>query len=160
MKHATKANHRQLAVYSVMVLAAAFCLVSGCDTSDSRHLVPVSGVVSWQGEPLTRGRVLFIPGGSAQASGELAPRFATGTIDSEGGFRMTSFRLHDGVVPGAYSVVIDDDLPPSAETGRPKPEDVGPLPKKYASEQTSELVITVEDTSESRVISFALPSEE
>lgn len=92
-------------------------------------------------------------------AGQTSPRFASGTIDAEGRYRMTSFRLHDGVIPGTYRVVIDDDLPPSPETGRPLPEDIGPLPEEYANERTSKLEVVVEDAADSQIISFMLPAE-
>jgi hypothetical protein len=70
-------------------------LGSGC----GGKLVPVQGVVLFDGKPLPRAGVLFIAEGSEG-------RDANGFTDGNGVFRLTTFRPGDGVLPGTYKVVI------------------------------------------------------
>jgi hypothetical protein len=121
---------------------------------------PVSGTVTYNGEPVVGAKVVFIPkeGGSRNASG---------TTDSQGRYQLTTFEKNDGAVPGAYSVSISEtagaeDLggisaeDPSAaygeameavaggEMGAGETAEEGGIPAKYADPNKSGLEMTVE----------------
>jgi hypothetical protein len=69
----------------------------GC--SDGRpKRVPVAGRVLIDGKPLTTGSVFFIPAND---------RAATGQIDSEGRFKLTTFEENDGCVCGKHRVTVN-----------------------------------------------------
>ncbi|QDT68948.1 hypothetical protein MalM25_18740 [Planctomycetes bacterium MalM25] len=79
---------------SLMVLAAT-TLIAGCNDSGLRQ---VEGVVTIAGEPLTTGRIEFVP--------EVGRR-ATGNIQSNGSFKLMTFKPGDGAKIGDYKVLIE-----------------------------------------------------
>lgn len=122
------------------------CLLSlplaGCGGEDNGTLVPVSGTVTYNGSPLTKGEIQFIP---AQASGA---RGAQGAIGEDGRYALSSYGLNDGAHPGKYNVTIiarGEDLPiPKKKKGQMMEEDMqgsGKLliPKKYGVAKDSGL---------------------
>jgi hypothetical protein len=134
---------------------ALLCLALGGCGPDRPNMAPVSGVVTYQGQPVVGARVVF--------HNDLAPRAATGTTDQEGKFRLTTFENFDGAVPGEHVVTISklqadaavssasaDD--PSAAygqgmmaaaSGNMEAIQKNELPAKYADPKTSELTRTV-----------------
>ena len=77
-------------------LAACLASVSGC--SDGRpKRVKVSGTVTIDGQPLTRGNVKFVPSGGRPSSGKL---------DEQGRFTLTCYDGNDGAIPGRHRVQI------------------------------------------------------
>src|SRR4051812_7091247 len=82
------------------LLCLAFAMLGGCGKNqDARpRRVPVSGTVVRQGQPVPEATVLFEP-----SSGTTA---AVGQTDSNGRYRLTTFELNDGAVPGDYKVAI------------------------------------------------------
>jgi dipeptidyl aminopeptidase/acylaminoacyl peptidase len=64
-------------------------------------LFPVSGVVTFKGEPLAAGRIVLHPV-------DLKGQRASGVI-RDGRYRITTARGHDGALPGTYKVTIDSD---------------------------------------------------
>jgi hypothetical protein len=78
--------------------------LAGCGGS---RTTPVAGVVLLDGKPLADASIQFVPQGSG--------RDATGQTDKNGQFVMSTFKPRDGVVRGAYKVVIS----PPAGTADP-----------------------------------------
>ncbi len=103
--------------------------ILGCGPSRPTR-VPISGKVLLDGKPLTSGSVRVIP---AKA------RMASGQIDAQGNFRLTTFDANDGCVLGKHPVEV---------FGR---EALGPgqirhlIPVKYQTAGTSGLTIDVTD---------------
>ena len=98
------------------LLAWLACLsIAGCGEG-LPETVPVRGRVSWRNEPLTEGTVVFHP----HAIDEGRPGApATGKLQADGSFVLTTFRNADGAVPGAYRVTVhsyESDLPRSTTT--------------------------------------------
>ncbi len=103
----------------------------GCGPGDG--LVPVTGEVTYQGEPLESGRVTFISPHSRQANGDIE----NGKI-----VNITTKKTNDGLAPGEYQVTItaldrsekyrDTMVPPSL------------IPRKYADYQSSGLNATIQ----------------
>lgn len=122
------------------VLAAvwtpALLLCIGCGGGDD--LAPVDGMVRLNGEPLTRGIVTFTPE---------AGRSASGTINSDGTFRLGTYDERDGALVGTHGVSITAT---EASSGRPNfdsdrvtpPKDLS-VPPRYASAETSGLTFEV-----------------
>ncbi len=139
----------------------AFCaaLVIGCSGGGGPQTAPVSGTVTYDGQPVAGVKVVFIPkeGGSRNASG---------VTDAQGRFQLTMFEENDGAVPGEYSVSISEatgaDLgdisaeDPSAaygdameaaatgEMGADASEEEAKIPAKYGDPAKSGLDRTVE----------------
>jgi hypothetical protein len=77
----------------LVLLAAMACGGSG-------KPIKVSGRVLLDGKPLPGATVTFTP---AEGKGNIA----AGRTDADGGFRLTTFNVDDGAVPGEYKITID-----------------------------------------------------
>lgn len=101
-------DHRAVMLAALILpLGAGF----GCDGTPEAAAklsttVPVSGVVTYKGNPLTRGTVVFEPD---------AGRPAHGAIQPDGHYTLSTFKDGDGAVEGAHRVSISGlnrkDLP-------------------------------------------------
>lgn len=107
-------------------LAAACLGLTSC--SDGPKVVPVSGYVTIDGQPLAYGHVQVIPAGSRPASGRL---------DGSGRFTLTTTSPNDGCAVGTHPVVIlaGESLTPETTKWH--------APQKYADVKTSELTVTI-----------------
>lgn len=73
--------------------------ILGCGESvETPDTFPVSGAVTYNGDPVVGARVAF------QAEG--APRVAEGVTNAEGKFQLTTFELNDGAVPGEHKITV------------------------------------------------------
>lgn len=110
-----------------LLLVVLFCLPTlGCYSRPRR--VPVAGIVTLDGEPLTMGDVRFVPGDA---------RAAHGTIGPDGRFRLTTFEEGDGCVVGSHTVevIARQTLSPTAIRHL--------VPPQYGSAATSDLVVEI-----------------
>ena len=127
-----------LVLHGVMLLAlAGLCAAAGC----SRRLptAAVQGKVLYQGQPLRFGSVLF-----QSAAGPPA----TGIIQPDGTFQLSTYGKNDGAVIGKHQVQItcyesqDPQARPAAsegESGRGR----SLIPEKYSSYTTSGIQVEV-----------------
>ena len=126
-------------------LVLATVLASGCGRGPTT--VPVRGEVYFNGQPMKDGIVVYVPNDSAAA------RQASGRIQSDGSFVLTTFKNGDGVVPGDYSIVVYAYEPrPGEPKTRAEHEAVAKagglkrgfvIPEKYVNPKTSGLSDTV-----------------
>ena len=95
----------------------------GCDRSSTQGAatLPVKGTVTLNGKPLTKGHVIFEPDGAGKE--------ATGDIQPDGSFVLTTYQKDDGAVIGNHRVSI--------MTTEKK------VPTKYGSVNTSKLEVEV-----------------
>jgi hypothetical protein len=110
----------------------AAIVAAGCARSDHPKTYPVTGKVTYRGQPITSGMVMLTPVDGGHA--------ATGNLNRDGTFRLTTFEKHDGAVPGKYHVTVQAF--PADGAGLPGAEFAGkapPLPPKYASAESSGL---------------------
>ncbi len=122
-----------LCVSERFTFASAFLIVAiaaliGCDRGP--RIVPVSGQVLIDGQPLTTGFVRFIPTGHRPAYGE---------IDKQGRFRLTTGIDYefDGCVVGTHQVeVVAKEFPNETSTRFL-------VPKKYADLSTSDVSVEI-----------------
>ena len=112
-------------------LLAAVC--SGCSQSDT---VPVTGVVTLNGQPAAQAEVLFNP---------KTGRMASGITDDQGHFALSTAKPNDGALPGDYTVTLFEYYPPDKPPKMPPPGQALPsrFPPKYADPATSPLNATV-----------------
>jgi hypothetical protein len=136
------------------VLALVVAVVMGCNGGSRDGVVPVSGRVTYDGKPVTEGRVIFYPVDDR--------RMAMGPIDGKGYYVLTTFKDNDGAYPGKHVVVIDavrevGAAPASIdeEVGSAAPTIVRLVPEKYADPRTSDLEAEVQDRD--NTIDFAIP---
>lgn len=108
--------------------------VAGCNGSDHYH---VNGTVTLDGDPVTAGRVLFVPTESG--------RTAVGAIQSDGSFSLTT----DGVTgarAGHYQVAVRP--PGSAVSEESMPVAIeSNIPTRYGNVATSDLTCVVDSSS-------------
>src|SRR5262245_26433679 len=87
----------------VLALGVALGAMAGCNSSGPQ-MVRIRGVVNYKGVPLTnvsQGIVSYLP----KAAGTGA-REASGRIQPDGSFVMTTFQKEDGVVVGEYDITV------------------------------------------------------
>ena len=125
----------------VLVVLAGAILAAGCGGPDRPATVPVTGKVTYRGQPVLEATVVFQP-----ESG----RPATGMTDESGRFWLSTFEAGDGAIPGPHTVTIhphggDDveEMPNPGEPLRPRAAS-SPIPARYADVQTSELSVAVD----------------
>jgi hypothetical protein len=71
----------------------------GRGSTGSKNLVRVKGKVTYKGQPVTKGSVVFEPEGYG--------RRAKGLIQSDGSYALSTFAEGEGVVAGAHRVMIN-----------------------------------------------------
>lgn len=146
----------------VVTAAGALCLFAAGCGDQGLNTVPVSGTITWNGEPLScgpksPGTVTFQP--TSGASG----RLAVGNIDDSGEYQLTTFKPGDGVAPGEYQVhvnvmriLVASDLSPGASLAEKIGKRERVLPDKYYNGQKSGLTATIKEADDARTIDFDL----
>ena len=121
---------------ALIMLAAAVLALAGCGSNQLKTAV-VRGTVTYKGKPVPNGTISFVPTSGPSATGEIQP---------DGSYVLTTYRKGDGAVLGQHTVVIvamqdmSDRLP---EARQPLPPPIVPL--KYTSLATSDLRAEVHD---------------
>jgi hypothetical protein len=75
------------------------CWGCGSGSAVPPTLIPVKGKVTYKGQPVTKGVVRFEPDGGFG-------RMATGQLQSDGTFELSTLKPGDGVVPGVHRVTL------------------------------------------------------
>jgi hypothetical protein len=114
----------------------AIAVLSGC--SDGRpERVPVSGKVLIDGQPLETGNIRVYAAANRAASGKIEP---------DGSFKLSTYEFGDGVVPGTHMVSVTASKLLNPKTVR------WLAPKKFSDASTSGLTLEVtEPTSEAQI---------
>jgi hypothetical protein len=113
---------------TLLTLAGAF----GCG---GRKLYPVQGRVLFpDGTPLTGGWVVFEP---VEPAADVSVR---GRIQTDGSFRLGTFRDDDGALVGRYRALVVPPLPPKLDERHPPPP---PIHARFRSFDTSALEFVV-----------------
>lgn len=147
---------KRAALGGSLVLAFSAAVLVGCGTDASRpKLGRVSGKVTYNGQPVTKGIVSFVPrGGPGAETGQSA----TGEIGSDGSYTLTTFENGDGAVLGEHTVLVmaREEDPAIKGHGMPIPNAKGKItikpakslvPEKYATAANSPLRYTVKEGS-------------
>lgn len=131
---------------SLLLTAAGCFLAAGCGGRDGPAVVPVSGRLTMNGEPLTGVRIRFFPD-TAHTQGVTA--FAD--TNEEGRFEITTQKPADGIVPGQYLVDVNMPSPVAPPPPGTKAWDLSSkqvessnIPEKYQDSKTSELSFNIE----------------
>ena len=127
-------------------------LVMACGCSGRPSPVPISGVVTLDGQPVANAGVLFCP----IAEGPVA----SGATDAKGNFKMATLNK-SGVLPGKYGVaIIKKEFAGNGGAGilgTPQPNRIKWIvPEKFSTPETSGLLAEV--NSSSREFNFAISS--
>lgn len=79
----------------------------GCGSGGKQlDVVPVSGKITYKGQPVDKAIVTFTT--------EASPRTAVGTTDAQGDFKLTTINTNDGAVAGEHLITIAKMPDPSA----------------------------------------------
>jgi hypothetical protein len=128
------------------LVLALYLLASGCAPSNPLGAVPVTGKVTYKGQPVEGATVSFIPEGDA--------RPATAITAAGGVYRLMTLDT-PGAMPGPYTVVVrKTEIPPDTAQGvsmedavklnnRPPPPLKELLPAKYGDATKSPLKFEV-----------------
>jgi predicted small lipoprotein YifL len=143
-------------------LAIALCVLIGCG-QQGPTVVPASGVVTYEGEPVEGARVMFHPQGEGARS-------SYGTTDASGRFKLSTFGMNDGALLGKHVVTVSKVEMPDEATkidvealkkggyagggmpgyekmmgvgGAEKVEVEQQIPEKYADRKTSGIEVEV-----------------
>lgn len=116
------------------VVLAALGASTGCGNSSGLDLAPVTGTVTYQGERLAKGNVVFTP-----AQGTTGP-IAVGVISPDGTFAMRSGE-HEGAVVGSHHVTVHcrRDLTEAEVKARVLIVPDSLIPEKYSKQDQSPL---------------------
>jgi len=129
-----------------MRLFNLLCLVSlglmfgsGCFGKQGIETAPASGVVTYNGQPLAYGRVSFRPEAGSPATGEIQP---------DGSFSLSTYGNSDGAIVGTHQVaVVATEVDAGVTNATPANTEMkvakSMIPKKYTSFSTSELTVEV-----------------
>ena len=116
-------------------LAALLIFIGGCGGKSNLH--PVTGQVLLNDQPVQGAKVILQPAGEVNA----AATNPAGTTDAEGKFTLNTYPDGDGAPPGDYVACVI--VAPGAEVSAGGVR-VTSLPNKYASRETSGLVVKVQ----------------
>lgn len=133
------------------VILGAVAVLAGCGGgSKGPETVSVKGVVKYQGKPVPKLSVAFIPD-----EGMLA----YGTTDSNGQFSLMTNKEGDGAKVGTYKVAISfvpDEIPEMPGFPGSEKKVTSPIPEKYADAETSGLTKTVDKDASKNNFTFEL----
>jgi hypothetical protein len=114
----------------IAVLVCAMMCLGGCGGSDRPKTIPISGKVMIDGQPPREGGKLYFT--ATKVAEGYPKRPASGTFTADGKYRVMSWTLDDGLVPGHYAIsVIPVDAKKTA------------IPAKYQQSNTSGLEVDV-----------------
>jgi hypothetical protein len=135
-------------------VAVAIVTVSGCSGVKTPPVGQVGGIVTLDGQPLTKGQVQFLPDSSKGTKG----RMAVGLIGTDGRFALTAFKPGDGALVGFHKVVIicEEDMP-AFDPKSPPPPPKSLIPIRYTDAKTSGLTAEVKAAAKND-FTFALES--
>jgi hypothetical protein len=101
-----------------------------------KSVVPVAGKVFYRGSPATGAEIVFR---HVDPVTKKLAEYASGRVEADGSFRLTSYRAYDGAAPGEHQVSITYySWASGGERGANR------LPERYARPETSKLTATVE----------------
>jgi hypothetical protein len=133
-------HFRRLAAMMLALLAGAGC------HSEPAPLVPVHGRITYQGDPLGEGTIVFVPDTSCGFRGPLAHA----VIDAQG-----NYTLRTGETPGAavgwYRVTVAAVAAPATVGGHKYDIPLSLLPEKYRSPDLSGLRCEVKADRDNRI---------
>ena len=126
--------------WGLLVVLALLCGLAGCGGNPSYpETSPTTGLVTFRGQPLTSGTITYAPVNAQEQ------RPASGQINGQGKFSLSTFRPGDGAMPGEYriAVVAYAGSADSLRAGGKANAGTTAIPGKYSKPQTSGLTATV-----------------
>lgn len=137
-----------------VLACSVLCVSVGCSSENRLETGEVYGKVTYNGDPLQIGSLLFVPTGGGPT--------AEANIESDGTFTMGTYELEDGAILGEHKVMITAITAPG---GSGLPEDVidgegapvSIIPERFGDLEKSGLVVNVKSGENN--IDFVLTAE-
>jgi hypothetical protein len=114
----------------------------------------VTGKVTYADKPVPKAVVTFLPSSPGAATSESAVTNESGEFSVQGGENRT------GLKPGAYRIKVEayavplNEIPPAELKAREESNRL--IPKKFFSEETSGLTVTILDSEKTKVVPLDL----
>ena len=128
MNHFKKLNARR---YGLLILLAT--ALSGCGP-DHPAVVPASGVVLFEGKPLTSGSLMFQPERG---------RHSRAQIETDGTFVMSTFGEFDGTTVGKHSVRVSSTQESKVDAFGEEVVGKSLIPRAYGNFRTSGITVDI-----------------
>lgn len=139
----TPVRRRRAGLLTVVMLALPGCGHKAAD--EVAGLVRVSGLVTYEGEPLKSGVVTFVP---TSPDGEPA----SGNIDEDGRYVAMTGAAAEGIRPGDYKIRVESwASPPSMGEGGAVDAGTSAIPPKFSNADQSGLTSTIVEGEEQTV---------
>ncbi|HBN77861.1 MAG TPA: hypothetical protein DD473_19035 [Planctomycetaceae bacterium] len=106
----------------------------GCGGASKLDTVPVTGMVTYNGEPIADASVTFYPEKG---------RAASGMTDQDGIYTLTTYESGDGAVAGKHKVSISKQEAPPGNSTEELENIKAEIPQKYNNAETSGLTADV-----------------
>ncbi len=138
--------------FTITVLVLSFVTLAGCGSGDGRERIPVSGTVTYQGQPVANGEIRFQPIEGTKTS-------PSGATIKDGQYKVTA---RGGLPVGKFCVVITAFRPEARQALKKQKGGIGDdgklllqfLPPKYNNK--SELTISINLEEEAKTANFDL----
>jgi hypothetical protein len=145
--------------YKKWIIFFLLILIVGCNQSGQLEgLVPASGTVTFNSQPVDQATVIFSP-----QSGADTVRAASAVTDAKGHFTMTTLNPSDGVFPGNYLVTVEKTETTGEYRQEPIPnsdhskliderqiKDL--LPIKYCNINTTDLSVSISEKGNKAIV--------
>jgi hypothetical protein len=101
----------------LMIFSSTAIGIAGCGGAKEFEVAPVSGTVKCNGTLLKDGLVVFVPIPRGDVKTKDSGRSASGVIQPDGSYQLTTYNSADGAIVGSHKVQvfapapIDDDAP-------------------------------------------------
>jgi len=146
-------------IFSVWTLVGICLAGAGCGGgSDGPRTIPISGKVTYKGEPVKNGQINFFPETGQEIRGTQANTQEDGVFQTPPGKGLMVGRYKVSVQ--AYKGPVNDPASEAPPGGMAKTAKTGDselaVPKKYASPDTSGLTVAVEASDSSKTLDLEL----
>ncbi|UUO07371.1 hypothetical protein M4951_03450 [Blastopirellula sp. J2-11] len=101
---------RQTAAWGVLVTASGL-LLTGC--SSQPPLAPVQGVVTYEGKPVSLGRLMFAPISETDPAHPGKPAYSK--VATDGTYSLKTYKADDGALVGPHLVEFEPGGEPAGE---------------------------------------------
>ncbi len=118
---------------SCLLLILTF--VGGCRSSDLPATSVVNGVVTYKGQPVKNGQVVFVPQGAGNSG--------RGVTDEQGHFTLSTYATGDGAVLGKHKVTVEVLENRNRAEPLHRARARSPIPLKYAEVNSTPLEIEI-----------------
>ena len=126
------------------VLACIGLVLSSCGAkAGPKEVYPTKGELFVDGQPATGARLFFHPK-QGDSEADWPTGFPRAVVDASGKFVVGTYGDSDGCPAGEYNVLVMWPAVESGTQGVEETESVDRLQGRYASRETSQLVVTVE----------------